>query len=123
MDFVEGQGILGKIKFVDGTMPSYPRTYLIIFTASDYIEILNISSIRGKERKLAFSTNEKLHLFNPPFLKPSFVKLDSLCRVPKSDWSHLKVLHQGETLDKNELNRIKGLLDSQKYNSVLEPIN
>ena len=29
-DFVEGQGILGKIRFVDGELPEYNRTYLII---------------------------------------------------------------------------------------------
>lgn len=76
--FVEGQGILGKIRFVDGELPEYNRTYLIINVTSEYIEVLNVSSIRGKERKLAFPTNERLRSFKPPFLKPSFVKLDSL---------------------------------------------
>lgn len=28
MNFVEGQGVLGKIKFVDGEFPEYDRTYL-----------------------------------------------------------------------------------------------
>lgn len=74
-NFVEGQGILGKIRFVDGELPEYNRTYLIINVTSEYIEVLNVSSIRGKERKLAFSTNERLRSFKPPFLKPSFVKL------------------------------------------------
>lgn len=30
MVFVEGQGILGKIRFVDGEFPEYNRTYLVI---------------------------------------------------------------------------------------------
>lgn len=67
-NFVEGQGILGKIRFVDGELPEYNRTYLIINVTSEYIEVLNVSSIRGKERKLAFSTNERLRSFKPPFL-------------------------------------------------------
>lgn len=109
-DFVEGQGILGKIRFVDGELPEYNRTYLIINVTSEYIEVLNVSSIRGKERKLDFSTNERLRSFKPPFLKPSFVKLDSLTQVKRADWIELQVLHNGATLDQGELDRIKKLL-------------
>ena len=110
MNFVEGHGVLGRIRFVDGTMPSYDRTYLVISVTDDYIDVLNVSSIRGKERKLAFSTNERLKINNPPFVIPSFVKLDSLTRVFKSDWSNLQILNHGRTLEINELNRIKNML-------------
>lgn len=110
MKFVEGHGILGRIRFVDGTMPSYDRTYLVISVTNDYIEVLNVSSIRGKERKLAFPTNERLRNYNPPFVMPSFVKLDSLTRVPQSDWEHLQILNNGRVLDVNELKRIKSML-------------
>ena len=105
MSFIEGQGILGKIRFVDGEFPAYDRTYLIVTAEPDYIEVLNVSSIRGKERKLAFPTNERLRVF-----RPSFVKLDSLTRVERSDWGNLQVLGSGKPLDANELARIKGLL-------------
>lgn len=110
MDFTEGQGIHGKIRFADGKMPEYDRTYLVISVSNQYIEVLNVSSIRGKERKLAFSTNERLRVFSPPFLKPSFVKLDSLTRVPKADWDGIHILNNGRSLDNKELTRIKGLL-------------
>lgn len=110
MNFMEGQGILGKIRFVDGEFPAYDRTYLVITAKTDYIEVLNVSSVRGKERKLAFPTNEKLISYNPPFVMPSFVKLDSLTRVNSSDWGNLQVLNSGRTLDGTELARIKGLL-------------
>lgn len=110
MNFVEGHGLLGLLRFVDGTMPSYARTYLVIDVSDDYIDVLNVSSIRGKERKLAFPTNERLRKYNPPFLKASFVKLDSLTRVSKSEWGNLQILNNGQTLDLNELNRIKSLL-------------
>lgn len=110
MDFVEGQGILGKVRFVDGGMPLYDRTYLIVHAGNDYIEVLNVSSIKGKERKLAFPTNERLRVYNPPFLKPSFVKLDSLTRVYRADWGNIRQLNKGRTLDGSELARIKGLL-------------
>lgn len=110
MSFVVGQGVLGKIRFVDGEIPAYDRTYLVITVEPDYIEVLNVSSIRGKERKLAFPTNERLRSYNPPFVIPSFVKLDSLTRVESADWGNLQVLNSGRTLDGNELARIKGLL-------------
>ena len=71
MSFIEGQGILGKIRFVDGEFPAYDRTYLVVTVKEDYIEVLNVSSIRGKERKLAFPTNERLRTYNPPFLTKS----------------------------------------------------
>ena len=86
MSFVVGQGILGKIRFVDGEIPAYNRTYLVVTVESDYIEVLNVSSVKGKERKLAFPTNERLRTYNPPFVMPSFVKLDSLTRVESADW-------------------------------------
>ena len=110
MNFIEGQGVLGKIRFVDGEMPQYDRTYLIVNVENDYIELLNVSSIKGKERKLAFPTNERLRVYNPPFVKPSFVKLDSLTRVEKADWGNIHPLSNGRTLDEVELARIKGLL-------------
>lgn len=110
MNFVEGQGVLGKIRFVDGKFPEYDRTYLVVAVESDYIDVLNVSSIRGKERKLAFPTNERLITYNPPFKLPSFVKLDSLTRVKSADWRNLQVLNAGRTLDAKELARIKGKL-------------
>lgn len=110
MSFVDCQGVLGKIRFVDGEFPAYYRTYLIATVEQNYIEVLNVSSVRGKERKLAFPTNERLRIYNPPFLLPSFVKLDSLTRVESADWGNLQVLNSGRTLDADELARIKGKL-------------
>lgn len=110
MRFIAGQGVLGRIQFKDGQMPEYDRTYLVISTGIDYIEILNVSTIRGKERKLFFPFNERLRIYRPPFLHPSFVKLDSLIRVPLEDCRGLKALHNGQTLDDGELKRIVGLL-------------
>lgn len=110
MNFIEGHGVLGKIRFNDGEMPEYDRTYLVVAVTDEYIKVLNVSSIKGKERKLAFPANERLRIFNPPFLKPSFVKLDSLTIVHKADWGNLHILNNGKTLNFDELNRIKNLL-------------
>lgn len=110
MAFIEGQGILGRITFRDGTVPAYNRTYLIVLVDTDYIKVLNVSSVHGKEHKLAFPSNEKLKVYRPPFMKPSFVKLDSLTTVPDTEWNNLILLHGGQPLDNSELARIKNLI-------------
>lgn len=110
MNFMEGHGVHGKIRFIDGEAPVYDRTYLVVTVSVEYIEVLNVSSIKGKERKLAFPTNERLKNYNPPFIKPSFVKLDSLTRAPKTEWGNLVILNQGRTLDNRELDRIKKMI-------------
>lgn len=106
MNFSAGHGILGKIRFKDGVMPAYDRTYLVVAVGADYLEVVNVSSIKGKERKLLFPSNEPLKKYKPPFMVPSFVKLDSLVRVQFSDCVNLQILHGGQKLDSGELNRI-----------------
>lgn len=110
MNFIPGQGVLGRIAFRDGATPEYDRTYLVVSVSTEHIEVLNVSSVRGKERKLAFPTNERLRVFCPPFLKPSFVKLDSLTRVDAAEWGALKLLYGGQPLDGSELARIQSLI-------------
>jgi hypothetical protein len=98
--------VLGRVRFIDGNMPAYDRTYIVVSVAPDHIKLLNVSSTKGKEHKLLFPYNEELKTYDPPFLKPSFIKLDSLVSVPESEWENLKILHGGACLDTVELNRI-----------------
>lgn len=102
-----GQGILGKITFVDGTIPAYDRTYLIIKADNYDVSVLNVSSIRGKEHKLGFATNYRICNYNPPFNYPSFVKLDSLTTV-SSDFidNNCKLLHSGAVLSNTDIQQI-----------------
>lgn len=37
MNFSAGHGILGKIRFKDGVMPAYDRTYLVVAVGADYL--------------------------------------------------------------------------------------
>lgn len=107
MEYVEGQGLLGRIRFRDGAMPEYDRPYLVFNVSDTYIEVLNVSSIRGKEKKLLYPTNFALVHYNPPFLKPSFVKLDSLTRINKSECGSLRLLCGGSRLDDVDMNEIR----------------
>ena len=102
-----GQGILGKIMFRDGIMPQYNRTYLIVGVDNNNISVLNVSSIQGKENKVMYRTNHVLNNYNPPFRKPSFVKLDSLTVVSESYVnSNCRLLSNGQPLLYSELNTI-----------------
>lgn len=49
MNFVEGQGVLGKIRFVDGEFPSYDRTYLFVIIRYNILIEENIHN--AKERR------------------------------------------------------------------------
>lgn len=108
MKFQIGQGILAKIPFRDGHIPSYPRPYLIVDSSDSYIQVLNISSVAGKEHKLMFSTNMRIEKYNPPFLKDSFVKLDSLVQVLLIDCTkyNIKILHNSDRLERQNFKRL-----------------
>lgn len=107
--FCERQGFLGKIPFLDGKEPEYPRTYLIVRADEYGITVLNVSSIKGKEHKLLYPTNYPLKNYNPPFRKPSFVKLDSAVYVPadKFELYQIKTLHSGDPLNELDFSEIK----------------
>ena len=98
-----GQGVLGRVRFRDGGYPQYDRTCLVVEVTPQRVGLLNVSSTAGKEAKLLFSTNRRISRFNPPFLKDSFVKLDSLVYIDHAAASGMRVLCSGQTLDAVEL--------------------
>ena len=105
-----GQAILGKIDFLDGQIPKYYRPYLIVKIFENEIGIINVSSIQGKEHKLLFSTNKELIKYNPPFDKPSFVKLDSQQVISITKAEEMLLLCGGECLDSIEMKEIIDML-------------
>jgi hypothetical protein len=108
--FVIGQGIFGKIDFIDGTSPKNKRVYLIVYVDSEKIGTLNVSSVAGKEHKLLFPFNTEIIKHFPPFLKKSFVKLDSFIYTPIEKAKEFKVIAGGKTLDDGELSRIISII-------------
>ena len=103
----EGQGVYGRITFVDGVFPEYDRTYLVVSVSDENVGVLNISSAIGKAASLLLPTNRYINNHYPPFLKKSFVKLDSYVRITIDEALSLRVLANGETLDDRELDAIK----------------
>lgn len=108
--FCVGQAIIGKIPFPDGTFPEYDRPYLIVGVDGEYVEVLTVSTIKGKEWKLSLPENREIIKHDPPFPKSSFVKLDSLQRVHISNLSNVWISRNGGTLDKTELSEIINMI-------------
>lgn len=104
--FTAGQAFWGRVRFPDGEFPAYDRPYLVVGIGGDYIEILTVSSVEGKEWKLTLPTNKEIINYNPPFPRRTFVKLDSLQRVPLEDLSNVRMAENGKTLDAAELSEI-----------------
>lgn len=104
----EGQALLGRVAYKDtGELPEKDRVYLVIKATQTDVVLLNVFSVAGKEHKLTFPTNYHIRNFNPPFMRDSFVKLDSAVTVSMSELSHFYVLHSGKTLNIAELQTIK----------------
>lgn len=114
MEYVIGQVLWTKIRFLDGCFPKYKRPYLIVGVGEGYIEILTASSAEDKEDKVAWRTNREIINYNPPFPKRTFVKLDSLQRIRIADIPpNTILLMDGQTLDESELSKIIQLVESQ----------
>jgi hypothetical protein len=108
MNISVGQGLLLKLPFADGAPCNSKRTFLVIDV--DYslqkISLLNISSSRGKEHKLLFDSNKKINNYKPPFLMPSFVKLDALYQIDYFTELESRILHNGDKLNTIDLTSI-----------------
>lgn len=116
LKFKIGQGVLAKIPYKNGIGTPKLRPYLIVGInyESCKIKILNISTLQGKEVKLIYyKTNIRLHNYNPPFVKESFVKIDSCQEIDFGQAEKFKLLCGGKVLEESELNKI--LLRLKQY--------
>lgn len=129
MNIVSGHGLLLKLDFADGAPCRCKRTFLVINVDqnTNRLELLNVSSIEGKEHKLLFETNERLNNHKPPFNLPSFVKMDALYEVDYFPELEKRILHNRQPYNTQELNRIVDKFNaiklSQKFSSASYTIN
>jgi len=109
LSYSVGQGILLQGNtFKGGTCDNGTHPYLIVGVSNTHIDILVLSSSANKLHKQAYASNYTLRNFNPPFIKPSFVKLDSLQQLKLEELNALKVriCAKGQVLNQTELNYI-----------------
>ncbi len=113
----KGQAILLKLDFCDGGICEYKRPFLVVDKNNDYIYLLNISSTKGKEHKLGRRSNMLIKRYKPPFVKSSFVKLDSMYIVPNEEYIKNCLLNEGRALHPIELKNILDSLTNYKENN------
>ena len=111
-----GQGILLKLDYADGGLADKARTFLIINVSENKVKLLNISSVNGKLHKLMYPSNKKILQYKPPFMKPSFVKLDAEYIIDNSKDLESFVLCQGRTMRPDELLSIINEFNEYKNN-------
>ena len=76
--------------------------------------LLNISSVAGKERKVLFDSNYLIKQYNPPFLKPSFAKLDAIYKVEVCSLLSKFILCEGNRLNNDEMAKLLVVFESYK---------
>lgn len=108
MAIIPGHVLVLKLPFADGAPCIKPRTFLVIDNNDSTLDLLNVSSTIGKERKLLFPSNKRIEVYNPPLDYPSFVKLDSLYTIEYFEDLHKSIYKRRPPLDSNELS---GLTD------------
>lgn len=114
MNIEAGQGLYLQIPFYgDGEASSGARTFLVISVTENTVAVLNVSSTAGKEAKLVRPSNKEIKLFEPPFKRPSFAKLDVVYRIEYFTELTKTVLHNGAKLDPIEFKEI--LIELNRY--------
>ncbi len=94
---------------LDGRNIAEKKRYMLILKndeENNTIEMLNVSSIKGKEAKLLYDSNISICNYNP-LPVPTFVKLDSLYIIDKFNGLEKYISFNGQTLAEEELNLIK----------------
>ncbi len=114
-----GQGILLKLDYADGGLADKARTFLIVNVNDSKVNLLNISSIQGKLHKLMYPANKKILKYKPPFIKPSFVKLDAEYIIDNNKELESFILCQGRAMKPDELSTIIKEFDEYKSNCVV----
>lgn len=77
----KGQVINILPPILDDNIASDKRRYMIIlYKDNEYIDLINVSSVKGKEHKLLRRENYRLTDFTP-FKEPSFAKTDTAYRM------------------------------------------
>lgn len=107
------------LKFIppilDGMSAGNKKRYMLVINCDDennIIEMINVSSVKGKEHKLLYDSNIEIKNYNP-LPVPTFAKLDTLYTIDNfSDLSNC-ISFNGTKIDNSEIANIK--LERYKY--------
>lgn len=79
---------------------------------NNFIEMINVSSLKGKEKKLIYDSNVEIHNYKPLSV-PSFAKLKTLYKLENIEEAKLCISFNGAKINNKELNFIKS--EREKY--------
>lgn len=122
MKIIPGHVLALKLPFANGSQYPTKRPFLVIENNDNKtLELLNISTIKGKERKLLFKSNTKIEKYSPPLDEPSFLKMDELYIIDYFDDLYQSIYKRRDPLDSDEFNRLCDEFYKYKYtNKVTE---
>lgn len=108
MGIIPGHVLALKFPFANGTPCNTKRPFLVIDKKDGNLDLLNISSTRGKERKLLFSSNEKIINWDPPLDQPSFLKMDELYTIDYFEELYKSIYKGRSPINSDEFSRLVG---------------
>jgi hypothetical protein len=125
MNLTPGQGLHLKGRFANGKECPYLRPYLIIDVdkSNSRVIVLNVSGSLGKEKKLLYPSNLNLANFKPPFVRPSFVKLDEVYEINYFSGLEDVLLDNGTQLDSKEFARVKSKFHTYSQNNKVAKVS
>lgn len=103
---IAGHVLALRLPFANGNLCKTKRPFLVLKNENNNLELLNISSTKGKERKLLYSSNVKINNYYPPLDYPSFLKLDELYIISHFDDLKNSVYKGRDPIITNEFNRL-----------------
>lgn len=89
----KGDILYCKIPFKNGSITPYPRFYVVVEVTDTIFKCLNMSSIRGKERKLLYPSNKEIFNCIPPMRKRTMIKLDEEYEIELNEHAESKVFN------------------------------
>jgi hypothetical protein len=109
-----GQVIALKIRYNNvGVTASGPHPYIIVSTNDDYVEVLQVDSLKGKERKAAFRSNKTIFCDNP---NETVIDVDSYAQLDNrfTIEQHLGLLRFRRQTDKLSQGKLKTLIEAYR---------
>jgi hypothetical protein len=103
---IPGHVLALQLPFANGAPCNAKRPFLVIDKNNGTLDLLNISSTRGKEKKLLYPSNEKIKNYFPPLDQPSFLKLDELYTIEYFNDLHKSIYKRRKPIIPSEFNRL-----------------
>lgn len=116
MKIEEGQLLKFIPPILDGNSYSNKKRYMLVLNCEDennMIEMINVSSIKGKEHKLLYDSNIEIKNYKP-LPVPTFAKLDTLYTIDNFIDLQKFISFNGIKINNLEISNIK----LQRYNYI-----